>query len=182
MKFLFLLPLFAALLVAGCGEKSAIPSEAPKSLSDAEFEKLLKAAFDYESLITRNDGLMYRKSKPYSGWAKAMSDSGQVHALMEIKDGKHDGLVTYWWGNGLKREEITFKDGKQDGLATYYYDNGQKREETTFKDGRQNGIVTYWHDNGQKKAEVTYQDDKQISGKYWNSKGEEVETVEEVHD
>ena len=101
---------------------------------------------------------MYRKSKPYSGWAKAMSDSGQVHALMEIKDGKHDGLVTYWWGNGLKREEITFKDGKQDGLATYYYDNGQK------------------------KAEVTYQDDKQISGKYWNSKGEEVETVEEVHD
>jgi hypothetical protein len=37
-----------------------------------------------------------------------------------------------------------------------------------------------WHGNGQKKAEVTIKDGKELSAKYWNRKGEEVETREEA--
>ena len=113
-----LVPLFAALLLAGCGEKSSsegsdsagasaeppadaakkAPTESPgkepspSSLSDADVERLLKEAVDFKSLEVRND-LFYQGDKPYSGWAKEMShyDSGQAKLLQHLKDGKADG-------------------------------------------------------------------------------------------
>ena len=58
--------------------------------------------------------------------------------------------------------------------------NNLKQFETIYKDGNPDGLETYWHENGQKKAERTYKDGTPISEKYWNSKGEEVDSVEEV--
>ena len=176
-----LVPLFAALLLAGCGEKSSsegsdsagasaepsadaakkAPTESPgkepspPSLSDADVERLLKEAVDFESIEER-DGLIYQDNKPYSGWWKEMYDSGQASRLAEVKDGKPDGLMIEWYENGQKSGEGTFKDGKPDGLVIEWYENGQKAAEATFKDG------------------------EEVSGKYWNSKGEEVETKEEA--
>ena len=60
-----------------------------------------------------------------------------------------------------------------------WHENGQKRGEGTFKDGKVNGLRTNWHENGQKWAEGTYKDGGLVSVKYWNSKGEEVETFDE---
>ena len=151
--------LFAALLVAGCGEKSS--SEGSESLSDADVERLLKEAVDFDSLQERNDQegnevyFQPNESEPFSGWAKSMYDSGQVKGLGQFKDGNQVGLFTVWRENGQKEGERTFKDGKRDGLTTT------------------------WHENGQKSAEKTYKDGKRVSAKYWNSKGEEVETYQE---
>ncbi len=141
--------LFAALLVAGCGEKS---------LSDSKVKKLLEEAVEHDSLQERDD-LVYRvnESEPYSGWAKEMYDSGQAKGLGQFKDGKQDGLEMRWHENGQKSYEATYKDGELDGLRTRWNENGQKKSETTFKDG------------------------KELSAKYWNSKGEEVETEEEAN-
>ncbi len=183
--------LFAALLVAGCGEKSSSegsesasekpatepsadtpkpppaetpvaespvadspseePSDTPKSLSDADVERLLKEAIDIEPLEEPDD-LHYQNNEPFSGWGKMMYDSGQVRGLVQLKDGKMTGLMTAWHENGQKMHEGTYKDGKEDGRATM------------------------WHENGQKQAEATFKDGEEVSGKYWNSKGEEVET------
>ena len=214
-----LLLLFAALLVVGCGEKpssegsesasekptpsneSAEPSaDSPKPLiSDADVERLLEEAVDYDSLEKR-DRLIYQDNKPYSGWGKVMYDSGQVKALVQFKEGKHDGLRTGWHKNGQKRSEATYKDGKQDGIAMYWRENGKKKSEETYKDDKLNGLSTGWYKNGQKSGEGTYKDHRldglstgwhengqkrtegiwkdgeRLSGKYWNSKGEEVET------
>ena len=183
--------LFAALLVAGCGEKSSSegsgaasekptptnesaepsadtgkpapaesPSEepgsdTPNSLSDADVERLLKEAVGEESLQYR-DGLFCQNNEPYSGWAKGMYDSGQAKGLGQFKDGKQDGLEMRWRENGQKSYEATYKDGELDGLRTR------------------------WHENGQKKSEITFKDGKELSAKYWNRKGEEVETEEEA--
>ena len=184
MKFLVLLPLFAALLVAGCGEKSSSegsdsagasaepPADAAKKaptdspgkepnplLGDADVERLLKEAVDFDSIERRN-GLIYQlnESEPYSGLTKMMYDSGQVQGLAQ------------------------FKDGKPDGPATAWYENGQKSAERTYKDGKPDGLQTYWHKNGQKMGEATYKDGKVVDGsrKHWNSIGVEVETLEET--
>ncbi len=72
-----------------------------------------------------------------------------------------------------------YKDGKLDGLLTGWHENGQKWIEGTYKDGKEDGLFTSWRDNGRKANEVTFKDGEQVSGKYWNSKGEEVETREE---
>ena len=159
MKILVLL--FAAILVAGCGEKSSSegsesasesaepsadtakpilaeppseePSETPNSLSDADVERLLKEAVDFDSLEERDD-LFYQNNEAFSGWTKKMYDSGQVQALGQLKDSKPHGLLTEWHENGQKRSEATFKDGEL------------------------------------------------ISEKWWNAKGEEVETREETEE
>ncbi len=214
-----LLLLFAALMVAGCGEKSSSegsesasesvepsadtakpppaeppvaesaseePSETPNSLSDDDVERLLKEAVDLESLEQRND-LFYQDDKPYSGWAKEMYVSGQVQALGQLKDGKTDGHTTRWYENGQKMEEGIWKDRRpansiqQQGPYTAWHDNGQKSLEVNFKDDEPHGLAKAWHENGQKLVEGTYKDGEEVSVKYWNSKGEEVETEEEAY-
>ena len=56
--------------------------------------------------------------------------------------------------------------------------------EGTFKDGKKDGRWTGWHENGQKMIELTVNDGDEASArasaKYWNSKGEEVETWDEA--
>ncbi len=51
--------------------------------------------------------------------------------------------------------------------------------EATLKDGKPVGPFLRWHENGQKAAEGTYKDGELVSVKYWNRKGEEVETYQE---
>jgi len=61
-----------------------------------------------------------------------------------------------------------------------WHKNGQKMREGNYKDGKPDGLLRGWHDNGQKKGELTYKDRKMISEKYWNSKGEQVDSLDEA--
>ena len=201
-----LVPLFAALLIAGCGEKS---------LSDSRIEKALQKAVDADSLQER-DGLYYQpnKSKPYSGWAKALYDSGQAERLFQIKDGKQDGRTLRWDDDGTKTFEATYKDGtldgyfelsddysgseegwpdfdefyffdslrvigtikdgKKDGKWTAFYENEQKSAEMRFKDDTRDGAWSRWHENGQKAVEGGFKNGN-IHGTFtfWNEDGEQ---------
>ena len=60
--------------------------------------------------------------------------------------------------------------------------NGQKEVEVNLKIGKPDGLVVEWHENGQKRLEVNYKDGKEVEGsaKYWNSKGEPVDSREEA--
>ena len=216
-----LLLLFAALLIAGCGEKSSSedsesvrekpaassesaepspdtakrapaeppiaesPSEessdTPNSLSGADVERLLKEAVDFDSLEERDD-LLYQNNEPYSGWVKMMYDSGQKRAEGTFKDGQMDGLWMRWHKNGQKMFEGTYKDDNQVGLSTGWYENGQKAQEAIFKDTYPHGLWIRWHENGQKQSETIWKNAQKVSVKYWNNKGEEVETEEEANE
>ena len=66
------------------------------------------------------------------------------------------------------------------GWAKTMSDSEYGKGLTQFKDGKYDGRDTLWHENGQKRSEGTYKDGEQVSAKYWNSKGEEVETKEEA--
>jgi len=44
-----------------------------------------------------------------------------------------------------------FKNGKVDGLVTYYYENGQKKGEGVINNSIQEGIWTYWWDDTPKR-------------------------------
>ena len=87
------------------------------------------------------------------------------------KDGKENGLHKWWYENGHKSEERTYKNGIKEGLWTKWYNNGQKGIEETYKDGELNGLETHWYENGQKSSEKTYKDGKFISKKEWNEDG-----------
>jgi len=94
------------------------------------------------------------------------------------KDGKRDGLTTFWYGNGQKKAEINYTDdlinGKlkrwyQDGSIMYetefengsgvdkaYYENERIKHREIYTDGKREGLWTEWYENGQKKSEAIY--------------------------
>jgi antitoxin component YwqK of YwqJK toxin-antitoxin module len=184
MKHLLLMAF--AILTIGCGEKK----------SDG---------VNLDELEDR-EGVAYLKNSdsPYTGKCFEFHDNGQKKSEGNLKDGKQHGLSVLWHENGQKKTEVNYKDGKQHGLlvswyengqkvgegnfkggemdgpAVWWYENGQKKTEGNYKDGKMDGPRVTWHENGQKKMESTFKDNEPISEKFWNSKGEEVDSIEEV--
>ncbi len=50
--------------------------------------------------------------------------------------------------NGQKWYEVTYKDGKHDGLNTYWYENGQKQYEGILMDGDLVNLIGKWNEDG----------------------------------
>ena len=90
-----------------------------------------------EPSLIEKDGVMYlpQSDKPYSGDVSKLDNFGKTLLKGAHKNGKKDGLWTWWYENGQKSKEGTYKDGKQVELVTSWYENGQKGKEGTFKDG-----------------------------------------------
>ena len=76
--------------------------------------------------------------------------------------------------------EGNYKDGKPDGLNLGWYENGKKQWEENYKDGKEDGLVVAWHENGQKAMEGMVENGKEVSQKFWNNKGESVNSFEET--
>ena len=128
-----------------------------------------KEPINVDSLQTRG-GLKYEinQTKPYSGPSFTVYDNGQILSKGNFKDGKWNGLWTYFFENGQKKGEGGFNNGDgsdegetgiprngREGLWTFWYENGQKQQEGTFKDGKDDGLFTRWYENGQKHQEGT---------------------------
>jgi hypothetical protein len=121
--------MFAALLMAGCGEEAqrvSVQAEAsPESnqsfaetpsvkspvvpkidLDDNEtLDKILAEALDLGKLqrrVKEGEVIWYYEQTRYTGSAKYMHDNGQIAGLFQLKDGKKNGLVTAWYSNGQK--------------------------------------------------------------------------------
>ena len=56
-------------------------------------------------------------------------------------------MVRDYFNNGQKMKEVTYKDGKKDGLYTWWYENGQKSQEGTIKDGKEISSKS-WNEDG----------------------------------
>ena len=98
-------------------------------------------------------------------------------SYLKGSDTPYTGKAFTLYNNG--KMETNFKDGKEHGLKTMLYKNGQKGLWAHFKDGKPDGLALQWHENGQKQGEAYFKDGVQISVKFWNSKGETVDTLRE---
>ena len=200
---LFLIIVSLPLLLGGCDRLSMIGKEPVNEVDTAE-EKVMEVEEEVkpeESVaetkpklegvnvegFEEREGIFYLKGseEPYSGKAFRLLE-GEGLRLENYKDGKEHGLWVYWpnWFDGVYRKEgeINYKDGKAHGLDVSWYRNGQKQSVYNIKDDKANGLSVWWHENGQKGYEVTYKDDEIVEGseKFWNSKGEPVDSLEEA--
>ena len=122
------------------------------------------------------------KDGKLEGLRRVWHENGQKKAEATYKDGKFDGLEIGWYDNGQKEVEANWRDGGIDGLSLIWYENGQKKGEVTYKDDKRDGLYVGWHENGQKSVEGNFKDGEVVEGsaKYWNSKGEPVDSGEEA--
>ena len=179
-----LLPLLVCLLVVGCGEEVTqeavvATTEEPARPTEAEAERLLETAIDWNSLVLAAQGKNQQaalRDPDYTGWVKKTFTNGQKKSLGFLRDGVSNGPIIEWHENGQRSKERFFKDGGPHGLSIEWHSNGKKKREANFLDGVLHGYIAQWYDSGQKKAEGTAKNDEVVSAKYWNRKGEEVKS------
>ena len=160
--------------------KSGKVFEVPANKLSKKDNEFITALAKPEELEER-EGVIYLKDSkiPFTGKAFALNENGQKKMEGNFKNGKKDGLETSWYEDGQKRSEDNFKDGKLDGLSIFWFPNGQKGNEGIYKDGIMEGIHRMWHKNGQMRAEAKFENGIG-STKFWNSKGESVNSFEET--
>ena len=126
--------IFVALLMVGCGDVTV----------------------DVEDLEYRN-GVKYlpNEKTPFTGKAESFYENGQKKGEVNFKDGKEDGLWTFWYENGQKKWEWNYKDGKL-WTAIGWKPNGEKCPESNIKDW--NGVWVLYDDDGTVSHRRTYKD------------------------
>ena len=146
------------------------------------------AEFSYtgKSYLLHKNGLKKRVENYKNGKKDGVQihwhENGQKSIEANYKNGKWEGPWLSWNENGQKKSEANYKDGKADGLWLMWHKNGQKMVEGKMKNGKWEELVNVWHKNGQKREEINYKNGKPVEGseKFWNSKGEPVNSEEEA--
>ena len=174
---------FFFVLFVGCGKKEVVtevvepvaeakPIEPvaevkPVEVKQPEVKKEIKPIEPVADAKAKPDGVNIKESKVSEG-IRYLKDS----------DTPYTGKVFTLFGNGQKLSEGNWKDGKKEGLSVVWHENGQKKLEGNYKDGEMYGLWTLRHENGQKAEERNYKDGEVVKGsaKYWNSKGEPVDS------
>jgi len=65
------------------------------------------------------------------------SESGETLILEKPLD--RFKMVWGYYDNGKPKVETKYRNGKQEGLETWWYESGQKNVEKTYKDGKPDG-------------------------------------------
>ena len=157
-----LLLIAVTILAVGCGEWIT-------------YEPELEERGEYPDKIAYLKG----SDAPYTG-TQIGYWKGQKESERNFKDGKKDGLELYWHENGQKSSEVNYRDGRMDGLLIGWHSNGQQMMEVNYKDGKIDGLRVGWHSNGNKFREENWKDGELISEKWWNNRGEPVDSFGEA--
>lgn len=134
------LTLLVGMFMVWCLEASALFE--PAELDDPEdLKEILNGAIDQKNLEKRSlkgDELYYspKKKTPYSGWSKEIHANGRIKSLVQVKEGKMNGLINAWYENGRKKAEGSMKDGQPFGLLKGWYENGHQRTEVRWNTGK----------------------------------------------
>ena len=86
----------------------------------------------YESMESKDVGVMFHNEKPYTGKVKACYDNGRVKSITSFKNGIHDGEAKWYHENGLLSCKFTYKDGIIEGERLDFYENGMINEKGVY--------------------------------------------------
>ncbi|MCP4922646.1 MAG: hypothetical protein GY915_01260 [bacterium] len=168
-------------------ERVTVPEGAVK-----EYE--LKMDFDE---LRRVDGevITRKNGKPFSGISyrmipksgKELNEMRRKELLEALEKNEFLGArdETSKWTDKVW-SITTYKRGVPNGLLKIFYQNGQKKAEGNADswglDSRGDGLWIFWDETGKIIQVKTYKDGEVVKGseKYWNSKGEPVDSIEEA--
>ena len=102
---------------------------------------LLLTGFSGEKVVSSlqdRGGVKYEKNSevPFTGVLVEKYENGQKKLEEHYKDGKLEGLWTWWSKNGQKVREGNTKDGELDGLWTTWGKDGNIIGTGMYKDGK----------------------------------------------
>lgn len=87
------------------------------------------------------------------------------------KDGRKNGLETWWHPTGNKKYEATNRDGVREGEFTAWYPDGKLWYQGYEYHGKPESTLTYWYPNGKMKSEALFRDGIQLERKDYDEEG-----------
>jgi hypothetical protein len=109
----------------GCAKEKDPEVEVPKVVVPKPAVEALNIVVDADELKWRN-GLWHFEGKPFTGVAVQKGSNGQKKEEGTHKDGKANGMVTWWYENGQKSLEATYKDDEQISLKEWDRDGNRE--------------------------------------------------------
>ena len=191
-----LLLLLVAFALIGCGENKEASNEGPDA-GKADTE----AINSKPDLSASNGGAPVKKYPEYdydklegidvNDLVFGEEDSVVQTALGPISlvyvrgsDAPYTGQAHELYREGKKEWEGPMKNGAKEGWWVNWDFEGRKVRGLTFKGGIPDGPMVAWHANGQIMSEGRYKNGEPLEGsiRFWNSKGEEVDSEDEAMD
>lgn len=122
-----------------------------KNASDTIYTKILKGSDWYSAdyYINLKDSIENKIFK---------DSSGNIVALIEQKKGA-DIFAAEYYPNGQLMGKMQYKDGKVEGIATYYYSDGRIKETGELYNDKEIGIWKDYNTKGELHKTTIYDND-----------------------
>ncbi len=84
----------------------------------------------------------------FNGFRKDYYETGELQALISLKDGKKDGQAIYYYKNGEVKESKIYKEGIENGRLFKYFEDGSIQYSGTFWEGKEIDTSTTYFPSG----------------------------------
>lgn len=123
--------------------------------------------------LTEVEGLMYKNgtSEPYTGLCIQEYDNGKKGMEGNYKNGKKEGVWTWWYQDGTKKRESEYAGDLKHGNTTYWYKNGKLQSESKYENDELHGKSTWYFQNGKKKKSAVYNNGLFVGSIVWDEMG-----------
>lgn len=132
---------------------------------------VMRRTFENTSYCDFRDGVLH-------GRCEMIFNREGVTVVVPYLNGKVDGRLDAWSGDGVRLGESYFQDGQLHGRSVMWYRDGTLMESGYFEDGKPQGMWTLWQSSGQISSEGSFDKGKREGlWLYYDWQGE----VFEVH-
>jgi antitoxin component YwqK of YwqJK toxin-antitoxin module len=114
--------------------------------TDKEFMEMFNPNFD---TFTKRDGSIYTGRIEVT-----RSATGKQWFVMDVKDGKKNGKVVFYFKDGKKKSESNYDRGRITGKYVFYDGNGKVLYETNLKNGT--GMTKDYTEDGKLALTIEY--------------------------
>jgi hypothetical protein len=93
------------------------------------------------------------------------------YSIAVDKEGRKEGLETWWYQNGKKKYEAINHAGVREGLFTAWYEDGTLWYQGYEFRGKPESTLTYYHPNGNMKSQALFRGGIQLERKDYDLEG-----------
>ena len=103
--------------------------------------------------------------------------NGKPKIEYTLDSGYFEGIQKIWYPNGQLQEKSNYLNGVRTGEQVVYYENGNLSMRSFYVNGLEDGVAESWNESGIKTMEETFKMGVLISSKFWNEKGELIDSI-----
>ena len=115
------------------------------------------------NLEKRNDLIYYEGTNELAdGHFEHHNEDGSLYCEYSLKEGKYDGVCTFYWSNGNIAHQAFFDDGICNGDQLFYYKNGQIQSHNKMKNDVRHGLCKEYNEDGTVVRVIRFENGEEI--------------------